>query len=615
VTPRSLAFSVGLVCVGAFLGTHSVLLAQESGGDKAPAAAVVDPLGGRPGLGAIDPARPGFGSAPQVTPEVTKKFGQFVESVGDPDNTLDMVLGVPRLMVLKKQPMRIQIPDERIASYDILSGKEVSITPKAVGATVLNLWFDEPGKPDGGQVLSYLVRVFPDPQYIERLKRIYGSLEKQINEAFPKSKINLVVLGDNVLVKGKAHDAREATHIMQVLQASIPGSTVEAPIDVAEQLPAAINAQAPLTPTVTNFVGPRPPAGAGGSGRRATGQRAGSTHLINLMRIAGTNQVMLRVTVAEVNRSAARSIGLNFALKDSAGRLVFQNNTGNLANFSFSNQIATNANMPMILDGGQISIALNALRELNLAKSLAEPNLVTVDGRNASFQAGGQFPVPVVTGATSTGLQSVQFVPFGVQLNFTPYITDKNLIRLVVSADVSTRDNSNSVFVGNTNIPSINTRNFQTTVDLRAGQTFAVAGLIQQNMAAKGSRIPGLGDLPIMSSLLGASQTSSQEQELIILVNTELVEPLDGAQVPKLPGHNIYPPSDLEFFFGGRLESRHQQDFRPALQTDWDRIVKYQEVQRSLISGPSGHSDGRTGVPSQATTTPAATTATSESQP
>jgi pilus assembly protein CpaC len=474
----------------------------------------------------------------------------------------------------------------------------------------LTLWFDgdQPGEAD--HMLSYLIRVFPDPQYMERMKRIYSTLEQQINDAFPKSKVNLLLLGDNVLVRGSAHDTREALNIMRVLQSSIPGSVVDAPIDASESLPVPLDPQAPIAPTISNFVGPQ--RAGSGQARRPTGDRAGGTRLINLMTITGTNQVMLRVTVAEVNRSAARSIGLNFALKDSAGRLVFQNNTGNLANFAFGNQIATNANLPMILDGGQIAIALNALRELNLAKSLAEPNLVTVDGRNASFQAGGQFPVPVVTGATSTGLQSVQFVPFGVQLNFTPYITDKNLIRLVVSADVSTRDNSNSVFIGNTNIPSINTRNFQTTVDLRAGQTFAVAGLIQQNMASKGSRIPGIGDLPILTSLLGSSQTSSHEQELIVLVSAELVEPLDKADLPQLPGKNIYPPSDLEFFLAGKLESRYRQDFRPAAQTDWDRIVKYQqiqpdwervvkyqEIQRNLIIGPQGHSDGKTGIPAQ----------------
>ena len=176
-----------------------------------------------------------------------------------------------------------------------------------------------------------------------------------------------------------------------------------------------------------------------------------------MLRMPGEQQVMQQVTVAEVNRSAARSIGINYITR--IGNNVFANATGtifnqvNLTNLTNNAAMAANAatsamtspatsNILGSIDGGQTLLAINALRNLNYARSLAEPNLTTINGRQANFQAGGSFPVPVVTGATAIGLQGVQFIPFGVSLRFTPTITDTDRIRLQVKAEVSTRDNS-----------------------------------------------------------------------------------------------------------------------------------------------------------------------------
>src|SRR5205085_10926860 len=131
--------------------------------------------------------------------------------------------------------------------------------------------------------------------------------------------------------------------------------------------------------------------------------------------------------------------------------------------------------------------------------SLAEPNLVTMNGQTANFQAGGQFPVPVVTGFTTAGLQGVNFIPFGVQLSFTPYITDRDRIRLVMSAEVSSRDlSAGNITIGGAAVPNLSTRNFQTTVELREGQTLAVAGLIQNNLGAESHRVPFFGYIPFL---------------------------------------------------------------------------------------------------------------------
>src|SRR5439155_17853542 len=171
--------------------------------------------------------------------------------------------------------------------------------------------------------------------------------------------------------------------------------------------------------------------------------------------------------VAEVNRTAVRSIGVNFSINNNSG-LVFSQSTGGLATGAATGAAtsgaSTVANLVAILDHGKITALINALRNLDFARSLAEPTLVALHGQTASFHSGGQFPVPVVTGFTAAGLQGVSFVPFGVQLSFTPLITDKDRIRLQVSAEVSTRDPATSATVNGTSVSGLNTRNFQSVV-------------------------------------------------------------------------------------------------------------------------------------------------------
>jgi pilus assembly protein CpaC len=295
------------------------------------------------------------------------------------------------------------------------------------------------------------------------------------------------------------------------------------------------------------------------------------------------HQVLLKVTVAEVNRSAARAIGAELALG------------GDDVNFFSLLPVAipgTGGNF--FVNSGDFSLAINALKNLNLARSLAEPNLVTLNGQPANFQVGGQFPVPVVTGATNTGLQGVEFVPFGVQLRFVPTVTDKNRIRLQLQAVVSTRDESVGTTIGdNTNVAGLNTRNFLTTVELREGQTLAIAGLIQNNFGGTSNRVPLVGDVPILGRLFSSDNNSYDEQELIVLVTPHLVGPLaEGTALP-LPGSDLFEPDDLEFFLGGRMTGGRAEDYRTPVRTDLEKMKAFRRAHRNYIIGQSGYSDGR----------------------
>jgi pilus assembly protein CpaC len=521
-------------------------------------------------------------SGPFATPKPTQKdldeAAQYVGDIIDPEFTLELALGRGRLVILKGTPKRVQIVDESIANYTLVTPKEITIIGKKVGTTNLNIWFADPNDPDKEKILSYLVLVSPDPEAKDRLERIYKALEVEINNAFPNSIVQLTLVGDKVMVTGQARDIVEATNILRIVRAHVPDDS-----KLDERFETVLR-----TGYLRNQLGIE------------NLNYIEGTNIINLLRIPGEQQVMLRVTVAEVNRSAARSIGVNFNATNDRGTQVIANTTGNIVgnftNFGTLDPISSNlglptANLPIALDNGQIKLAINALRRLNYARSLAEPNLVALNGQTASFHAGGEFPVPFVTGFTAAGLQGVNFVPYGVSLNFTPFITDKDRVRLQIAAAVSTRDLSAGALISTTNVPGLNTRNFQTTVELREGQTLAVAGLIQNNLGAESSRIPGIGDLPVLNWLTGYQHNSAGEQELVILITPELVHPMEPNEVPALPGANLFEPSDLEFFVCGRMESRRDYDYRSPVMNDLARMRRYHRCEQIYIFGPHGHSE------------------------
>jgi pilus assembly protein CpaC len=565
------------------------------------------PLAGPAGLPLRQPAlgtNPGvMGGTPVPTKKDLEEISRFVKEVVDPRSTLDLIQGRARLVILKETPKRVQIANEDTAVFNLVTPKEITLIGKAVGVTVLNLWFADPNDNTKDKVLSYMVRVLPDPETKLRLEATYKALEVEINKSFPDSVVHLKLVGDKVLVTGQARDIADATNIMKLVRANADEKHKH---DGDKIAPANFPGQAPRIDDPTN-----PLATPG----LDSYQSFGSSNVINMLRIPGEQQVMLKVTVAEVNRQAARSIGLNFSINNNSGLRVFESRVGNIAgiggglNFGLGtgavNQAVNNVtglvnnNLPVSLDNGQINLAINALRTLNYAKSLAEPNLVALNGQTATFQAGGQFPVPVTTGYTSGGLQGVNFIPFGVQLNFTPYITDKDRIRLNVAASVSARDITSGTSIGGGFVSGLNTRTFQTTVELREGQTLAVAGLIQNNMGTDASRIPFLGDLPILGRFGSFDRTSAGEQELVVLITPELVHPMDAKEVPPLPGSDLFEPSDVEFYLLGRLESRRSYDYRSPVMNDIGRMSRYHRCEQLYIFGPSGFQYGPSGLPTQ----------------
>ena len=460
------------------------------------------------------------------------------------------------------------MPTDEIVRTEIIdeqSGKEVALTGLQPGTTTLIFWFEDETAPGGQTTIAYEVRVYDDPL----LARPTEDLQADLNDKFPNSYIELSEISNRLIVSGQVPDVLEMSQILNVLLGSRRTPGLRQP---SEQPNFATEFN--FSTTAERLEAERD---AEFANRLIDFQALAAAGIINQLKVVGEQQVMLKVTVAEVNRDAARSIGLDFDVDNG----VFTNQTSNLLQTAGGGGAA--GNISALIDMGNVELAIEALRTLNLSQTLAEPNLVTMNGVSANFQAGGQFPVPVISGGGGGGnnLQGVSFVPFGVQLQFTPLIQERDVIRLQINADVSTRDESLGATIGGgaggTGVAGLNSRNFSTTVQLRSGQTIAVAGILQTNYGASTDRIPFWGDLPIIGTTGGVRRSSSGELELVILVTPHLVAPVDACEGPALPGVDVHEPTDIEFYIANRLESRRSRDARTLVRTDRDRQKRLEQ--------------------------------------
>jgi len=257
----------------------------------------------------------------------------------------------------------------------------------------------------------------------------------------------------------------------------------------------------------------------------------------NLMLVGGSQQVMLQVRFAEMSRTIRQELGVELGLTDSSAGSTFAGS---------SNPPNGLLNVTASLGGNvRLNVILEALETEGLVRTLAEPNLTALSGQTADFLAGGEFPVPV---EDEDGV-SVQFQPFGIQLAFTPTVVDADIINLVLETTVSAID---ADIPGNeSGIPGLRTREASTTVELRDGQSFAIAGLLQDDFRDSISQVPWLGDLPILGALFRSANYQREQSELVIIVTAHLVQPVRGEALA-LPTDRVTIPTERELFLQGR---------------------------------------------------------------
>ena len=416
---------------------------------------------------------------------------------------LELTVGKSRVLDLPVAIKRASLANPDVADTVVLSPTQIYLTGKGSGVTNLTLWNES-----GNMMGVYDVVITPD---ITRLK-------ENLFRTMPDEKNILVMAShDNITLSGTATSAGNLTRAMSIAEAYAPKK------------------------------------------------------VINSMQVGGVQQVMLEVRVAEMNRELIRRLGINATamtpqgfgmtalnqLTTMLGGNSFAGVSGGLTNaltntLNLSQQATSAVNGAFQFQTGNITWSgfVDALNQENIVKVLAKPTLVALNGQEAAFLAGGEFPIPV---PQAFGLVTIQFKKFGVGLVFTPNVMDRKHISLSVAPEVSELDFQNALRTQGFVVPAITTRRATTTIELADGQSFAIGGLMRDNVREIINKYPGLGDIPILGALFRSTSFQKDETELLIIVTAHLVKPLD-MNVQSLPTDYYEEPNDFEFYLMGYAE-------------------------------------------------------------
>lgn len=388
--------------------------------------------------------------------------------------TAPLVVTAGKSMVLDS-PMnieRVSLANGDVAEAVAVNPKEVLINAKLPGETTLIVW------QQGGPRLVYDLTVRPNTNKLE-------SINQQLSRDLPGQDLSVHVEGDTVFLRGTAADLVSA----------------ERAASIAATMGKVIN-------------------------------------LLNVAVPAGEPQVLLKVKFADVDRSVSSSLGINIFSTGatrtigSVGTEQFQPPQVTSAGKAAAVTLTDALNVFLFRPDLNLGTTIKALESRNLLQILAEPNVLAMNGKQASFVAGGEFPVPVVQGGANIGAVTIQFREFGVRLNFLPTLTPRGTIRLQVAPEVSSLDYSNAVVLQGFTVPAIATRRVQTEIELESGQSFVVAGLLDNRLTENFNKIPWIGDIPILGKLFQSRIRTKSNSELLVMVTPELVRPVPAGKTP-----------------------------------------------------------------------------------
>lgn len=273
----------------------------------------------------------------------------------------------------------------------------------------------------------------------------------------------------------------------------------------------------------------------------------------NLMVVGGTQQVMLKVRFAEMQRSVSKNLNASLGINSNSGTVGGGLATGNIdgvGDFFAGNQVDTAGKgiLGIGFSAGALEFAvlLEALESKGMVRTLAEPNLTALSGQEAKFLAGGEYPIPV---ADNDGIK-IEYKPFGVELNFTPVVVDGDIINLSINASVSSIDPTVSLEANGFNLNAFKRRETSTTVEMRDGESFAIAGLLQDDFRNLNGQVPWLGDIPVLGALFRSADYARSQSELVIIVTPHLVSPVNGEALA-LPTDRVRIPTERELFLYG----------------------------------------------------------------
>ncbi len=372
--------------------------------------------------------------------------------------------------------------------------------------------------------------------------------DPDIADVMPLTDRTMYVLGKKIGTTNVAiYDA--AKSLVGVIEVEVAYNTPRLRADMERALPgddarvSSANGRTVLSGTVADGVS---------AARAASLAKQYGPEVLNDLKVRGSQQVMLEVRFIEASRNAGKELGINWDVvgKNFATRTGLQAwGTGLLA----SGNTPFGAVLGRILSNGvQADVLIQALEDKGLVRKLAEPNLVAMSGEKASFLAGGEFPIPV---ASSNNQITIDYKKFGVGLTFLPTVLGNGVINLKIEPEVSQVDTSVSINTGIVTIPGITVRRASTVVELRDGQSFAIAGLLQSVNSDTTKQLPWLGDIPVLGTLFRSAAFEKQETDLAIIVTPRLVKPAKPGQRLRTPLDNTLPASDADLFLVGRHET------------------------------------------------------------
>jgi Flp pilus assembly secretin CpaC len=471
---------------------------------------------------------------------------------------------------------RVTVADPSVVSPKVISPRTVRLLSLQYGLTNVLVDYEGGGTDnftvmvsvDVGELRSQLRRFLPDEPDI----RVQSNMGTIILEGEVSNRYAMETAIDIARPFANAH--KTIVH------------RIREDIDRPEKL--TVESEAPTPFSTTGSVSSGEGGGGGGTAGASASLEPGQSipkadavpDLLNLMTIAETPQVLLEVKVAEVARAIIKELGINFAAFDRNANTALVTFVGGIVQPGASalpvggrgaiNRTDTVVGNPeAIFQTSQSDLSLDAvidlLKQNGLVRLLAEPNLITMSGQEASFLAGGEFPIPVVQnvggGGQTGGSITVEYKEFGVRVNFVPTVIGNNkVISLAVRPEVSQLDYANAVVISGFRIPALNTRRADTTIQLRSGETYAIAGLLDHRLNETVNKIPGFADIPVIGPLFRSSEFNKNESELLILVTPRLIRPLKAEEVPKLPTADYIEPTDYDFYLWGRLEGRPPGD-------------------------------------------------------
>lgn len=439
-----------------------------------------------------------------IAPATAQDYGtpSVIRKIGSLSEKLELTTNTSRILTLDKNIPRVQVNNPDLLAVTPLSATQVQVSAKKAGVTQVNLWDED------GNIHTVDVLIYGDAR----------ELQVALQTQFPHASVKVFRYSESLVLTGFVDRPDHISPIMALAQDYAP-------------------------------------------------------KVINNISVGGVQQVLLKVKVLEISRTKLRRMATDFAWLDANGGFFSTGVSGLLTNTSnatggfqtVADTAGKAAEFGIVGDNGAFFGFIDWVQQNNLAKILAEPNIVAVSGRPAQFNVGGEIPIVV---PQSLGTASIEFKPFGTQVDFLPIVLGNGNIRLEVRPRISEIDDSRSVIINNFTIPALTVRQVDTAVEMKAGQTFALAGLVQERTESHKRGLPYVSDMPIVGVPFRRMEDEVNEIELLILVTPEFVDPIDGCEAPcGGPGTYATSPNNRGLYCGGYMEVPTQCNPTQGLQS------------------------------------------------